>query len=133
MASVTRDARASMDTSTAMYAPQISGLIAGEDIALGAPCYIKASDGKLYNATGAAVNAAAKIDGFSGRNAKAGQALTIYGKGTRFRWGSALTPAQDLFLDAVAGGLNTVATTGGLVAIARAINDTDIRVTNDAT
>ena len=132
MAAVTRSL-VGMDASTAMFAPQISGLIAGEDINVGAPCYIKAADGKIYNSNGVAANEAAKVDGFAPRNAKAGQALTLFGKGARFRWSTGLTPGQNLFLGATAGGLDTAATTGGLVAIARAINDTDIRVTNDAT
>jgi hypothetical protein len=122
-----------MDASTAMYAPQISGLVCGEDIVCGAPCYIKAADGKIYNSNGAAATEPAKVDGFCPRDAKAGQALTLYGKGTRFRWSTGLTPGANLFLGATIGGLDTAATTGGLVAIARAINDTDIRVTNDAT
>lgn len=132
MALVTR-ASVNLDASTAMFAPQISGLIAGEDILCGAPVYIKAADGKLYNSNGTAVAEAAKVDGFSSRDALSGQALTVYGKGTRFRYGTALTPGTNLFLAATAGRLDTAATTGGLVPIARVIDTTDIRVINDAT
>lgn len=132
MAAVTRSL-VGMDASTAMFAPQISGLVCGEDINVGCPCYIKAADGKIYNSNGVAATEPAKVDGFSPRNAKSGQALTLFGKGARFRWSTGLTPGQNLFLGATAGGLDTAATTGGTVAIARAINDTDIRVINDAT
>ena len=52
MALVTRDANCSMDASTGMFAPQITGLVCGEDIDAGAPCYIKTSDGKLYMSKG---------------------------------------------------------------------------------
>jgi hypothetical protein len=131
MAAVTRS-QVGMDASTAQFAPQISGLIAGEDILVGAPCYIKAADGKIYNSNGVAVAEAAKVDGFSPRNAKAGQALTLYGKGTRFRLATGLTPGANLYLGAVAGGYDTAATTGGLLPMARCINDTDIRITADA-
>lgn len=132
MAAVTRKTNVGMDASTAQFAPQITGLVAGEDIAVGAPCYIKAADGKIYNSNGTAANEAAKVDGFSPRNAKAGQALTLYGRGTRFGWSTGLTPGQPLYLGTTAGGLDTAATVGGTVPIARAINDTDIRVINDA-
>lgn len=131
MAAVTRS-KVGMDASTAMFAAQISGLLAGEDILIGAPCYIKAADGKLYNSNGVAANEAAKVDGFSPRDAKAGEALTLFGRGARFRWATGLTPGAELYLGATAGGLDTAATTGGLLPIARVINDTDIRVTNDA-
>lgn len=132
MALVTR-VSVNLDASTAQFAPQISGLVAGEDILIGAPVYIKAADGKLYNSNGTAADEAAKVDGFACRDALSGQALTIYGKGTRFRYGANLTPGANLYLAATAGRLDTAATTGGTVPIARVIDTTDIRVTNDAT
>jgi hypothetical protein len=132
MAVVTRDTRAHYDASTAALAFQISGLIAGEDINAGEAAYIKAADGKIYRSLGAAANEAAKVDGFSPRDAKAGQALTLYGRGTRFRWATGLTPGANLYLGAAVGTLDTAPTTGGLVPIARAIDGTDIRIINDA-
>ena len=131
MAVVARDANAGMDASTAMVLPNIAGLIAGANLVVG-PCYIKAADGLVYNSDGTAANEAAKIDGFCWRAALAGQPITLLAKGARLRWGSGLTPGQDLFIAAVAGGLDSAATTGGTVAVARAINDTDIRITRDA-
>lgn len=133
MALVTRDAAASMDASTGMFAPQITGLIAGEDIDAAAPCYIKAADGKAYMSNGTAANEAAKIDGFNPRGSvKTGQPVTLVGKGARFRYGSALTPGARYFIGATAGRLDTAATTGDAVGVAAAINATDIRVTRDA-
>jgi hypothetical protein len=130
MASVTRDANASVDASTAMFAAQITGLIAGEDLVIG-PCYVKAADGKVYKSNGTAVAEAAKFDGFAARAALAGQPITLYGVGCRIRYGNGLTPGADYFVDTVAGGLSDVATTGGTTAIARAIDTTDIRVTRN--
>lgn len=131
MASVTKDPNASVDVSTAMFAAQITGLIAGENIAVCAPCYIKAADGKVYQSNGTAANEAAKFDGFAPRAALAGQPITLYGIGTRMRYGNGLVIGADYFVDTVAGGLSDAATTGGTTAIARAIDTTDIRVTRN--
>lgn len=130
MAALTKVAAASVDASTAMFAEQVSGLVAGETIAACAACYIKAADGKVYNSDGTAANAAAKVDGFSAQAAKAGQGITIYGRGTRMLYGSGLTIGALYYLGTTAGGLDTAATTGGTVALAKAITATDIRIVN---
>ena len=86
MALVTIASDASVDASTAQFAPQLSGdLIAGENLLACAPCYIKAADGLVYmcNATTAGVEAA-RLAGFAPRAVVAGQPCTLYGVGTRF-------------------------------------------------
>lgn len=128
MATLTRASSASLDASTGMFAAQISGLIAGEAIDPVAPCYIKAADGKVYMSNGTAANAAAKVDGFSALAAAAGEPVTLFGPGTRFRYGTGLTIATALFASATAGRLDDAATTGGTVAIAKVITATDIVV-----
>ena len=129
MSLVTRAAQASVDTSTAMFAPQLTGnLYAGEALDVCAPCYIKASDGKVYMSNGTAANEAAKFDGFTPRACGIGEPVTLLGIGARMRYGSGLTIGASYFVAATAGRLDTAATTGGTVAIARAINATDIRV-----
>ena len=126
----TRATGPDMDTSTGMYAPQITGLIAGEDLLACAPCYIKGSDGKIYQSNGTAATAAADVVGFSVEARKAGQACTLRALGTRLGYCDAgtLTPGAKYFLAATAGRLDTAATTGGTVAIARAVTDTDLIV-----
>jgi hypothetical protein len=129
MPNVARVANASLDVSTGQFAPQISGsLIAGETLDPVAPCYIKASDGRVYMSNGTAANEAAKVDGFTARRTLAGEAVTLFGVGTRFRYGAALTPGQNLYLGTTAGVLSDTATTGGTAIIARAITANDIRV-----
>lgn len=135
MADINRSINASVDGSTAMVAPQISGLLAGEDLSAGAPCYI-ASDGsiKLCNAT--AADEKAVLAGFATRTAKAGQAVTLVGAGARFRYvevGDALTPGQILYLSGTPGELSDDATTGDMLGVAQAITPTDIRVTRNIT
>lgn len=130
MALVTIVADASMDASMGLTCPQISGdLIAGEDLLAIAPCYIKNSDGLVYMSNGTAANEAAGFDGFTARAVKAGQACTLHGIGNRFRYAAGLTPGAKLYIGATAGRLDTAATTGDAVGVARAINDTDIRIT----
>lgn len=132
MALVTRAAIASMDASTGMFAPQITGLIAGENIDIAAPCYIKTTDGKLYMSNGTAANEAAEIVGFAPRAAKSGEALTVFGKGARFHYGTGLTPGDKFYIGATAGRLDTAATTGDALGVAQVITATDIRVIRDS-
>lgn len=133
MALLAKDAAASGDTSQLIYAHQISGGIAGADIDVCSPCYIKASDGLIYMSNGTAANEAAKISGWNMRTAvKAGQPVTLFGRNIRMRYGTGLTPGARYFLGTTAGRLDTAATTGDAVGVAEAINDTDIRVTRDS-
>lgn len=130
MALLTRAATASMDTGTIQFAPQVSGLVAGEVLDPCAPCYIKTSDGKVYMSNGTAANEAAEFVGFNSRAVAAiDQPVTLHGVGARMSYGSGLSPGDKYFIAATAGRLDTVATTGDAVGVAQAINTTDIRVT----
>jgi hypothetical protein len=132
MALITRATTVSMDASTAMFAPQLTGLIAGEDLLAGAPVYIKSSDGLVYMSNGTAANEAAEIVGFTPRAVKSGQTLTVFGKGTRFNYATGLTPGDKYYIGATAGRLDTATTTGDSVGVAQAITSTDIRVIRDS-
>lgn len=127
MALVTR-ANASVDASTAMFAPQLTGFIAGENIDAGAPCYIKSSDNKVYMSNGTAANEAAKFFGISPESVNSGQAVTLFGMGARLRYGSGLTVGAKFYIAATAGRLDTAATTGDAVGVAVVISPTDIVV-----
>ena len=132
MSLITRASTASMDASTGMYAPQITGLYAGEDLSVAAPCYIKSSDGKVYMSNGTSANEAAEIIGFTARAVKSGQPATVFGKGARFNYGTGLTPGDKYYIAATAGRLDTATTTGDAVGVAQAITSTDIRVIRDS-
>lgn len=133
MADVTKVTTASGDVTHLQKVPQISGdLYAGEALGAVAACYIKASDGKVYQCNGTAANEAAKFDGFTARAVDVGQPVTLYGIGARFKYGSALTIGADLYISATPGALADAATTGGVTAIARVITATDIRVIKNA-
>jgi len=132
MALVTRATTASLDASTGMYAPQITGLIAGEDLDVVAPCYIKTSDGKVWMSNGTAATEPAEIVGFTPRAVKAGQPCTLIGKGARFSYGTGLTIGDKLYIGATAGRLDTAATTGDALGVAQVITATDIRIIRDS-
>lgn len=109
---------------------QINGLVAGEAIAAGDFVYIKAADGKVWKATGAAANAAAVARGIVLQAAAAGDAVTVL-RGVSVRYGAGLTPAASYYLSGtVAGGLADAASTGGTSEIAYAIDATRIFVKN---
>lgn len=126
MSLVTRASTASMDASTGMFAPQITGLTAGEDLAVVAPCYIKSSDGKVYMTDATAANEAAEVAGFTPRAVKAGQPVTLFGAGARFSYGTGLTPGDILYAAATAGRLDTAPTTGDAMGVAMVLTATDI-------
>jgi hypothetical protein len=129
MAELSKSGRPSIATPTPCPAHTIaSGIVAGEAIGAGDACYIKASDGKAYKATGAAANEAAKVAGFAAKAAALGGAVTLYAD-VQFHDGSGMTPGTRFFLSAsVAGGLADAATTGGTGPIARAVDNTRLRV-----
>jgi hypothetical protein len=134
MPQVARRTKVSFDASTTMYADQITAHHAGEDLDAGAPCYIKASDNKVYMSNGTAANEAASTDGFAVMAHKAGEPVTLHGKGTRLGYGDGTLPAGSLlYIDTTKGRLNTQATTGGTTPVAKVIGATqDIRVIRDA-
>lgn len=127
MANITRSSTASFDASTSMFAQNVSGLLAGEAILTGQPCYIH-SDGTVRLANGTALNAAAVVRGFAAGGASTGQPVTLYGKGARFKFATGLTPGASYYVATTAGVLSDVATTGGTAPIAFAIDTTDIMV-----
>lgn len=128
MGLITRAADASMDVSTAQYAPQITGLYAGEDLDPVAPCYVKASDGRVYMSNGTNADEAAKVMGFTPRAVKSGQPVTLFGSGTRFRYGTGLTIGALYYVGATKGRLDSAATVGDAVGCAYAVTATDIIV-----
>jgi hypothetical protein len=116
----------SLSSVTPPQSSQIVGLLAGEAIAAGAPCYIK-SDGKAWNSNGTAANAAAKVDGWAAAAAAVGEAVTLYFD-VNFRYGSGMTPGARIYLSATAGTISDAATTGGTAPIGFVIDATRIRV-----
>ena len=128
MADITRVASCSMDASTGMVAPQLSGdLYAAELLPAGSPCYIKAADGKVYRSNGTAANEAATFFGFVPRTCQINEPVSLYALGARFKYGTGLTIGAKYFVSATVGQLADAASTGGLVAIARAVSTTDIQ------
>lgn len=104
----------------------ISGLLAGEAIAAGDACYVK-SDGKVWKSTGAAANAAAKVDGFAAREASVGEAVTLVFD-VNFRYGAGMTPGARIYLSTNAGLIADAASTGGTAPIGFVVDATRIRV-----
>jgi hypothetical protein len=126
----TKSATAGIDISTAVVNQLLTGLIAGEDIALCDLVYLK-SDGKVWRATAAAANAAAKAIGVAPRAAKAGQPITVVpGPNQVVRWSDAAlgTPGTLLFVGETAGTLSSIATTGDAVGFAQVIDASNIRL-----
>lgn len=101
-----------------------SGKLAGEDIAAGDVCYL-AADGTIMRSIGTTLGGAdAKADGIAARDAKAGEAVTLF-RNVTFRYGANLTPGR-LYVAAVAGGLDTAATTGGTAPVGFVVDATRI-------
>ena len=132
MTTVTRSLQADMEGTSAIYAPRISDLIAGEDLNKAAPCRIDPTDGMVYMSNASAADANATLDGFTPRPVKAGQPVTLFGVATRFRYSDGnLTPGQMLYLGTADGELDDAPTTGDADGVAKAINTSDIRIIRD--
>lgn len=124
MALITRSTTASLDKNQAVQAS--AGLLAGEALDLVAPCYIKSSDGLVYMSNATAADEEAEVVGFTARAVSIGQPVTLFGPGTRFSYGTGLTPGDVLFLGATNGRLDSAATVGDTIGYARVESATDI-------
>lgn len=133
MALVTRSTDADIDMTSALYAPQLPGLIAGEALDAAAPCHISATDGKVYMSNATAADADAEVDGVNPVAALAGQPVTLFGASARFFYSDGnLTPGATYYLAATDGRLDDAATTGDAVGIAKAVDAYVLRVTRDS-
>ena len=126
MAAVAKSGTPSVCSLTPGREHQVPGLVAGEAIAAGDACYIKAADGFVWLSNGTAVNAAAKVRGYAAAAAAVGEAVSIY-HGVNWYYGAALSPGADLFLSsATSGALSDVATIGGTAPIGFVIDATRV-------
>lgn len=136
MAAITRSAKASVDPVSLSKVPQtpnLSALVAGEDLDAAAPCYIKTADGKVWMSDGTAANEAAEIMGFTPRSYKAGMAVTLVGAGAVFFYSDdfsadSVAAGDVVFISATAGELDTGATTGDAVGVAAVLDNEHIIV-----
>jgi len=126
MADVAKSGTPSLATATTQV-NSLSGLLAGEALAAGDACYIK-SDGKVWKATGAAANAAARVFGYACAAASVGEAVTLAWD-VRFRYGAGLTPGANVYLSgATAGALADAASIGGIEPIGQVVDATRIHL-----
>lgn len=116
----------SLSTVEPCPAHSITGLVAGEAIPAGSPCYIK-SDGKVWLSDGTADTAPAKVDGWAPIAAAVGQPITLLFD-VNFRYAAGLTPGARYYVSATKGELDDAATTGGKAYVAFAIDAQRIRV-----
>lgn len=131
MAVIVKAASPSMDANQARQVAA-GNLYAGEELEAVSPCYIKASDGRVYMSNGGASNEAAKFHGFVARLTKLGEPVTLFGAGTRFKYAAGMTPGATFYIAtddyAGAGHLDTNTTTGDTKGTAFAVSATDIVV-----
>lgn len=126
---VTRSARAGIDTSSAMFCDQITGLIAGEALDIVSPCLID-TDGLVYmcGSTSGSPGEVGAVAGFTARAVASGEPVTLFGEGARFQYGASLTPGAKFYVGATAGRLDDGATAFDDVGVAQVLTATDIRI-----
>jgi hypothetical protein len=136
MAEVSKTGTPSISTPWPAKESLITGLLAGEDLAGLDAVYLKASDGKIWKATGAAATRPAAVLGFAAKAASEGEACTVIvansnvmvGYGPNIS-GTAVAADTLLYLSGtVAGGLADAASTGGIYPIAYALGDGRIMI-----
>jgi hypothetical protein len=127
MAAIAKSGTPSLSSLLPPASNKITGLYAGEAIAAGDACYINA-DGTVRLSTGAAANAAAKVDGYALVAAAVGEAVTLI-FGVNVRYGAGLTPGARVYLSGtVPGGLVDAASTGGTAPIGFVVDATRIHL-----
>lgn len=128
MVAIAKSGTPSLCSTLPPQSQQISGNIrAGEALAAGDACYI-ASTGLVMKSTGAAANAAAKVDGFAAEACAINEAVTLYFD-VNFYYGAALTPGARVYLSGTtAGGLDTAASTGGTAPVGFCVDATRIHL-----
>lgn len=106
-------------------------LVAGEALLACAPCYIKASDGKVYNADGTAANEKAVVAGWTAKAYASGAKVSLFGEGVLIHYsdGALVNPGSKLYLATTPGRLDTAAQTGDSVGVAQVLNAYWIRTT----
>lgn len=128
MAAIAKSGTPSLASTLPPQSQQIAGNIrAGEALGAGDACYI-ASTGLVMKSTGAAANAAAKVRGYAAEACALGEAVTLYFD-VNFNYASGATPGIDVYLSGTtAGGLDTVASTGGTAPIGYTVDATRIHL-----
>lgn len=109
---------------------RLTGLVAGEVIALGDLIYTK-SDGTVWRSNGTAATAPAKCRGIALAAAAVGEPITI-GRGLLVAYGTGFTPGADLYVSATAGAISDAATTGGTAPIGWVFNSTTLFIHGSA-
>jgi hypothetical protein len=127
MAAVATSGTPSLASVLPPQSQQLAGLLAGEALTAGAPCYIKGSDGRVYLSNGTAANAAAKVRGWAAEACATGEAVTLFFD-VNFRYGAGMTPGTDLFIGATGGVLSDTATTGGTAPVGFVVDAARIHV-----
>jgi hypothetical protein len=127
MAAVSTSGTPSLASVLPPQSQQFAGLLAGEALTAGCPCYIKGADGKVWKSVGTAVNEAAHVDGWAAEACAAGEAVTLFFD-VNFRYGAGMTPGTRLFVAGTAGTLADTATTGGTAPVGFVIDATRIHV-----
>lgn len=107
MADVSKTGVPTVCTPTPGYEHRLTGLLAGEAIAGGDACYIKAADGLAWLADASANDEGAVVAGFAATAASAGEAVTLVWD-VCFAYGANISgtfkdPGTLLFLSATAG------------------------------
>jgi hypothetical protein len=112
-----------------MFCKQITGLIAGEALAIAAPCRIDA-DGLVYmcGGTSGSPGDVGSLAGFTARVVASGEPVTLFGEGARFQYGASLTPGAILYVGATAGRLDDGSTAFDDQGVALVLTATDIQV-----
>jgi hypothetical protein len=110
---------------------QTTGLTAGEALDYWDACYVKASDGKVYKSTGAALAQAAEVHGYCpGKHAVGDKNVTLYHGNVNVNYAAGRTDfgAPFYLSGTTAGGLDTAPSTGGLKALGFILDATRLRL-----
>ena len=131
MALITVASDVSPDMNSLTHSPYVSGLFAGETLPVASPCYIKATDGLVYN-SGSHICAIANTPDYAGFTVDAvvtGGPVTLFKMGARFNYASSMTSGCVLWISgSPAGKLSDAKLASADTPVAMAVSSTDIVV-----
>lgn len=130
-----------VDGISAMRCVVVTQLLAGENLTAGEAVYIKGADSKVWKAVSTVKDTrtietgttdfsedVAKFDGLVNSDYAVGEAVTIFGQGAIFGYGSGLTAGAFYYVSDTAGKLADARVATGDRAVCKAVSTTDILV-----
>ncbi len=104
-----------------------NAMIAAEDILACEAVYISGANSVSKASNSVTTNGESKFIGLAPKDYRAGEPVTVFGNGSRFKYSIGMTPGEYLYVSSTAGKLTDEGAVGDR-PVAIALNSTDIQI-----